>query len=98
VVKPDSYRSARVTAALGTLRSMSSPSHCARPGCSGSPVAVLTYDYRQSTAWLDDVGGRANGTTWLLCMNHADNLRVPMGWDLQDRRAEVVSLRSSRAS
>ena len=61
-------------------------------------MAVLTYDYRQSTAWLDDVGGRTEGTTWLLCINHADNLKVPMGWALEDRRDEVIGIRSSRAS
>ena len=83
---------------FGTLRLMSSSSHCARPGCTASPVAVLTYDYRQSTAWLDDVGGRAEGTTWLLCIHHADNLKVPMGWALEDRRAEVIGIHSSRAS
>ena len=33
-----------------------------------------------------------------LCITHADNLRVPMGWALEDRRAEVVGLRSTRAS
>ena len=92
------WESACGVSLLGTLPTMSSPSHCARPGCTGSPVALLTYDYRQSTAWLDDVGGRAAGTTWLLCINHADNLRVPRGWELEDRRSEVVSLRSSWAS
>src|SRR3954452_14512651 len=83
---------------FGTLEPMSSPSHCARPGCSAAPVAVLTYDYHQRTAWLDDLGGPAAGTTWVLCISHADNLRVPMGWALEDRRAEVVGLRSTRAS
>jgi hypothetical protein len=61
-------------------------------------VAVLTYDYAERTAWLDDLGGSPLGTTWLLCLNHADTLKVPMGWSLEDRRAEVVSLRTTWAS
>ena len=77
---------------------MTSPSHCARPGCTSAPVAVLTYDYAQRTAWLDDVGGAPLGTTWLLCITHADSLSVPVGWELEDRRAEVIAIRSSLAS
>lgn len=61
-------------------------------------MAVLTYDYAQRTAWLDDVGGAPQGTTWLLCITHADSLRVPVGWELEDRRSEVVTLRSPLAS
>ena len=77
---------------------MSAPSHCARPGCTSAPVAVLTYDYAQRTAWLDDVERAPQGTTWLLCITHADTLRVPVGWQLEDRRAEVVAIRSTLAS
>ena len=29
---------------------------------------------------------------------HADTLRVPVGWQLEDRRAEVVAIRSTLAS
>src|SRR5436190_16316199 len=79
-------------------RAMSSASHCARPGCTSAPVAVLTYDYAQRTAWLDDVGRAPQGTTWLLCLTHADTLRVPVGWQLEDRRSEVVAIRSDLAS
>jgi hypothetical protein len=81
-----------------TLRLMTSPTHCARPGCTAPPVAVLTYDYLQRTAWLDDVGGDPSGTTWLLCITHAEGLRVPVGWTLEDRRAEVIALHTFRAS
>ena len=61
-------------------------------------MAVLTYDYAERTAWLDDLGGAPGGTTWLLCLNHADSLKVPVGWALEDRRAEVVSFRTTWAS
>src|SRR4051794_1344615 len=91
-------QSASTPPAFGTLRAMSSPSHCARPGCTAAPVAVLTYDYSERTAWLDDVGGSPLGTTWLLCIAHAEGLRVPVGWTLEDRRAEVIAIHTSRAS
>jgi hypothetical protein len=58
---------------------------------------VLTYDYAERTAWLDDLGRSTGGTTWLLCLTHADTLRVPVGWALEDRRAEVVALRNARS-
>jgi hypothetical protein len=77
---------------------MTGSTHCARPGCSGEPVALLGYDYVARTAWLDDIGTDLAGSSWFLCISHADNLRVPVGWTLDDRRAEVVGLRSSRAS
>jgi hypothetical protein len=77
---------------------MTGSTHCARPGCSGEPVALLGYDYVARTAWLDDIGTNVAGSSWFLCIAHADNLRVPVGWTLDDRRAEVVGLRSSRAS
>ena len=62
------------------------------------PVAVLTYDYSERTAWLNDLGGPVEGTTWLLCITHADRLVVPVGWQLDDRRADVVALHATRAS
>ena len=61
-------------------------------------MAVLTYDYAQRIAWLDDLGGAPLGTTWLLCLNHADSLRVPVGWELDNRRADVIAIRSTLAS
>src|SRR3954452_5263419 len=90
-------QSASTSLLFGTLRAMSS-SHCARPGCTAAPVAVLTYDYSERTAWLDDVGGSPLGTTWLLCITHAEGLRVPVVWSLDDRRAEVIAIHATRAS
>ena len=90
--------SADVAPGGGTLRPMTGSVHCARPGCSDAPVAVLTYDYTERVAWLNDTGTPQAGSSWFLCIAHADSLRVPVGWTLDDRRIDVVSLRSSRAS
>ena len=62
---------------------MDRSAHCAHQGCGGSIAAVLGYDYASRSAWLEqphDDGG------WGLCSTHADNLRVPLGWALDDRR------------
>ena len=61
---------------------------CARPGCQGSAVAWLTYDYGAQRVWLDDRPGAA-GDQWGLCAGHATRLRVPMGWARVDRRAAI---------
>ena len=81
-----------------TLRPMTGSAHCARPGCADAPVALLTYDYTERTAWLNDTGTIQAGSSWFLCIAHADSLRVPMGWTLDDRRCDVVSLRTTWAS
>lgn len=61
---------------------------CARPCCSGAPVAWLAYDYEGRCAWLDDQPiGNGRAHQWPLCKHHADSLKVPRGWFCIDRRA-----------
>jgi hypothetical protein len=48
--------------------------------------AWLTYDYARQQVWLDDVGTPGDGNRWSLCLAHAERLRVPRGWIVQDRR------------
>jgi hypothetical protein len=61
--------------------------HCARPGCNQGAVATLSYDYANSTAWLDGLATEPHPMTHDLCPMHAENLSVPRGWGLVDRRA-----------
>jgi hypothetical protein len=58
---------------------------CSRLGCSEPAVAVFAFDARESLVWLDpiDTPGRGAG---LLCLEHADRLSPPRGWNLLDRR------------
>jgi Protein of unknown function (DUF3499) len=65
--------------------------NCSRPACVGKPAAWLAYDYGSRCAWIDDeVGGQADRSSrWPLCERHADNLRVPRGWQCVDRRAST---------
>lgn len=60
---------------------------CAKPGCRVSACATLTYDYAGQTAWVEALNHEAHPMRYDLCVDHADALRVPRGWALQDRRA-----------
>lgn len=59
---------------------------CARPGCSQSAAATLTYHYRGQAAWLDRLAPEPHPMTHDLCPAHAERLSVPQGWGLEDRR------------
>jgi hypothetical protein len=59
---------------------------CAKPGCNTSASATLTYDYGNRTAWVERLNDEAHPMRYDLCDGHADGLRVPQGWALQDRR------------
>jgi len=61
--------------------------HCARPGCGGAATASLSYRYVDRLAWLDDLAADTEPSTHDLCTAHADGLRVPVGWTLEDRRS-----------
>lgn len=65
---------------------MDASRRCARPGCHGGVTAWLSYDYARRAAWLDLPLGTTDGGHWGLCQDHADRLRVPLGWTCEDRR------------
>jgi hypothetical protein len=72
---------------------------CAKPGCNTSASATLTYDYASSTAWVERLHDEAHPMRYDLCPGHADGLRVPQGWALQDRRVRYpAALPQSLAS
>jgi hypothetical protein len=68
---------------------------CARPACGGPVAAWFTYDYAGQQVWLDDAGPDAGpdggGSRWALCAGHAERLRPPRGWVIQDRRTAPVA-------
>jgi hypothetical protein len=66
--------------------------HCARPGCTTTATATLTYDYAGGTVWIDRLTAEAHPMTDDLCTRHADALGVPRGWLLQDRRPAAAPL------
>lgn len=68
---------------------------CARPACGRPAIATLTYDYATSTVWLRELTDHKEAHGSDLCQTHADRLRVPVGWALDDRRTPVPSYGSS---
>jgi len=67
---------------------------CAKPGCSTSASATLTYDYAGKSAWLDGLDVEAHPMRYDLCAEHADHLRVPRGWTVEDRRIRYPAAQS----
>lgn len=65
---------------------------CARPDCGAAAAATLTYRYADRTVWLDDLASTAAPAAHDLCAAHADGLRVPRGWTLEDRRNRRAGL------
>jgi hypothetical protein len=50
---------------------------------------TLTYEYRRSHVWLDQLTPERDPHAYDLCRHHADDLSVPLGWHLTDRRITV---------
>jgi Protein of unknown function (DUF3499) len=94
-------RAGRPSASLGRAVDTFSPvtRSCARPACSQPAAATLSYDYDARSAWIDLLDDEAHPMRHDLCGPHADQLSVPVGWDLDDRRVAVAPLfRESIAS
>jgi hypothetical protein len=62
---------------------------CAKPSCSVTASATLTYDYSGQSVWIELLNPEAHPMRYDLCTEHADALRVPNGWELKDLRAAV---------
>ncbi|MCC6226191.1 MAG: DUF3499 family protein [Microthrixaceae bacterium] len=60
---------------------------CARPGCPRPAVATLSYAYGPRAVWVDDLAAESHPMTHDLCAQHTESTRVPMGWELRDRRS-----------
>ena len=68
---------------------------CVRPDCGESANATLVYDYGARVVWLGELDSDGDGPRiWGVCSTHADNLKVPVGWTLDDRRVPRISIRS----
>lgn len=59
---------------------------CSRTGCSEAAACTLTYDYRQSHVWLDQLTPERDPHSYDMCGRHAGRMSVPTGWQLEDRR------------
>lgn len=83
-------RSAPRTRADDTVNPMTRS--CARPGCGEQATATFGYDYANQTVFLDLLADEAHPAVYDVCRRHADNLSVPRGWTLLDRRRGPASL------
>jgi hypothetical protein len=64
---------------------------CNRTDCGEPAAASLSFDYGHRRAWLADMT-TPHPATYGLCQRHADGLRVPVGWTLQDDRGHSPRL------
>jgi Protein of unknown function (DUF3499) len=55
---------------------------CSRTACSDGAIATLTYVYSEKTAVLGPLATYAEPHTYDLCLEHAEGLTVPRGWDV----------------
>lgn len=58
---------------------------CARPGCSLVAVATMSYVYADGVVVLEPLAAEAHPMVHDLCRHHAEAVRVPRGWQLEDR-------------
>ncbi len=59
---------------------------CVRPGCSAPAAATLAFFYGEREVCLERLGLDELPATYDLCATHADRMRPPHGWVLNDRR------------
>ena len=86
--------SASVEIGAGTVTAMDRTRLCARPACGEPSTSIMTYEYASRTVWLHSPGDEPDPTAaWGLCSGHSDNMRVPVGWALEDRRTPIIPLR-----
>lgn len=62
---------------------------CGKQSCMRPALVALTYDYRDRTVWLDDLGPDADPRAGLLCAACAERFTVPLGWQLHDRTSPL---------
>jgi Protein of unknown function (DUF3499) len=64
---------------------------CCRPACAEPAVATVTYHYGEQAAWLDPLSPERDPHAYDMCARHAERLRPPLGWALDDRRVHAAS-------
>ncbi|KSW29292.1 DUF3499 domain-containing protein [Cellulomonas sp. B6] len=61
---------------------MRSVRQCSRTACTHAAVATLTYVYADSTAVLGPLAQNAEPHSYDLCVEHAERLTAPRGWEV----------------
>jgi hypothetical protein len=60
--------------------------HCARPGCSEEAAATYNFDGLRRIVWLGPLDRDTGRSAGDLCERHANRMRPPQHWELQDLR------------
>jgi hypothetical protein len=60
---------------------------CSRTGCAERATSSFAFQYVRSLVWLEDLHPERDPHCYDLCARHADRLKVPSGWLLEDRRS-----------
>jgi hypothetical protein len=55
---------------------------CSKSGCPRPAVATLTYAYADRAVVVGPLATYAEPHTYDLCLDHAERLTVPRGWDV----------------
>lgn len=61
-------------------------------------MATLSYAYEESTVWLEELAVESHPMTHDMCRLHADAVKVPRGWDLNDVRPQPIERRAAEAA
>ena len=69
---------------------MSLSRRCSRTACPKAAIATLTYVYRDQTAVVGPLATYAEPHTYDLCIDHADRLTAPRGWEIVRLAGEYV--------
>lgn len=75
---------------------MRSVRQCSRTACGRAAVATLTYVYADSTAVLGPLAQHAEPHSYDLCVEHAERLTAPRGWEVVRLLPEFEQLAPSR--
>ncbi len=62
---------------------------CSRPMCSRDAEAVLLFEYSDRHVVLGQLRSVANPNILELCSIHAERFSPPLGWSLDDQRANI---------
>ncbi|MGA1564725.1 MAG: hypothetical protein ACO39Q_00810 [Ilumatobacteraceae bacterium] len=65
---------------------------CDRPGCSEPAAVEYRILHDRLIVWLASIGAESSDAVSGLCVTHADSLRLPRGWSIDDEREPVPKL------
>jgi Protein of unknown function (DUF3499) len=52
----------------------------------------VTYHYGTQAAWVDPLSAERDPHSYDMCARHAERLRTPQGWALDDRRVRAIAV------